>query len=1029
MQWLGSTVLAGMMGVSLLAAPAWSQNQTETPDDEPVRTSAGAEEDTADDSEDTITITGSRIVRSEFSSAAPIQVIDGELSRDLGLVDAADLLSQTTVVQGQQTTTGLSTSAGLITDSGPGSATAGLRGLDSGRTLVLVNGRRLAPAGVRGAPSAPDLNMIPGTLVNRVEILLDGASSVYGSDAVAGVVNYILRDDFDGLQLDAYLTDPEMAGDGGRQQVYTGTLGVSGDRGFIGFAAEYTKTEGFTGREFGSFYEPYAGNCITNYSYGASGEIYEDCGASFGAGVGVFPALGYVGYEAGRQHPGFPDGFFPIPFTLDLLQSGSANGTALLLWPEELNGSQMPDFNRTSLYSIGEFDLGFYGGMTAYFEASYTQRESESTTISQGGLEMPANYALNPFGQAGDIYFLERYTTETDVSQMRLIGGLRGDLPFMDNFGPMHGWSYDAYASFSRSDGFDRVQGLYDYSRYLQVLSNTTVDGSGNASCAPNFAPNSSQVIECRPLDFFDGTFLTTGRFADPEDNDYFFPNRLTRTVVEQSVLSGYATGTLFDLPDGPVGLVLGGEYRKDAIVTDTDAGASGGEFAGFFSDPGSTGDRSLMEAFIEMEAPILMDRPFAEELSVNVAARWTEESNYGASWTYRIQSLYAPNEWLRFRATYGTSFRAPNLGEQFGGRVQFFGNPQDPCRVPGIAIVEVDHDNDPSTPNIRQYDPTLETRSPTVVQNCQNGGGPYNLPGVDPFSLGTTGLGTSNVTFLGASTLVATGSNPDLDAETSEAISAGFVIDQPWFDAFDLRLSATYYDISVDGQVESLSSLAIVALCYDSPNLSNNQCQYITRGGDGEISFVEALNQNLGERVTEGIDVNIEFGMDFTAPVINRPMRYDAIFRATHTLTQFEEETGADGVTINDDLGEYGYPQNRFSLTNVFSIGDWSALWQTRYVGEMIEANDDPFDPVGSGLYACVAAGDTPCNVYENSPEYFVHDASVTWRNDDLVVRAGVNNVFNDAPEPQSNHGYVIRGVGYDLNGRTLFMNVTKRF
>ena len=88
-----------------------------------------------------------------------------------------------------------------------------------------------------------------------------------------------------------------------------------------------------------------------------------------------------------------------------------------------------------------------------------------------------------------------------------------------------------------------------------------------------------------------------------------------------------------------------------------------------------------------------------------------------------------------------------------------------------------------------------------------------------------------------------------------------------------------------------------------------------------------------------------------------------------------------------------------------------------------------DPFDPVGSGLYACVAAGDTPCNVYENSPEYFVHDASVTWRNDDLVVRAGVNNVFNDAPEPQSNHGYVIRGVGYDLNGRTLFMNVTKRF
>jgi iron complex outermembrane receptor protein len=162
------------------------------------------DEDTEEAEIEEIITTGSRIVRDTFSSISPLQVIDGETSRDLGLVDTSELLRQTTVVQGQQITTGLSTSAGLLTANGPGSSTASLRGLDAGRTLVMVNGRRLAPAGVGGAPSNPDLNMVPGTLIERVDVLLDGASSVYGSDAVAGVVNVIMRSDFDGLEFDAF---------------------------------------------------------------------------------------------------------------------------------------------------------------------------------------------------------------------------------------------------------------------------------------------------------------------------------------------------------------------------------------------------------------------------------------------------------------------------------------------------------------------------------------------------------------------------------------------------------------------------------------------------------------------------------------------------------------------------------------------------------------------------------------------------------------------------------------------------------
>ena len=1030
---LRSTVLAGFAASGLAFAPAVAQDAVQTPSQEDCQPGEVLVDGVCelDSTEERIVVTGSRIARDEFSSASPIQVIDGEIARDLGFVDASDLLGQTTVVQGQQTTTGLSTSAGQLTDSGPGSASASLRGLDSGRTLVLVNGRRLAPAGVRGAPSAPDLNLIPGTLVERVEVLLDGASSVYGSDAVAGVVNYILRDDFDGIELDAFYTDPEMAGNGGQQQVYSATMGVSNNRGSMAFAVEYSKTEGFTDREFGSFWEPYAGECNSFYWYGASGDVYESCSGSFGVGSTNFSGYGYGHFDPGANVAGWPAGWSPIPITADLLTPGSVNGRNLLFWPEELDQTYSPDFERVTLYTIGEYDLDLYTAPTLYFEASHSRRNTTNSSIGQGRVRVPGSYIFNPFGTDGTLYYATRAENATEVSQTRLIGGLRGDLPFLEA-GTLSNWSYDMYASYSRSNGYDRVRGYYDMPRFHQTLNNSYIDGNGDAQCSSYTVPGETQQVECRPLNFFDGTFINTGRFADEADNEYFFPNRITNTVVEQSVITGFITGDLFELPAGPVSMVLGGEYRKDTITTETDAGAASGDFFGFFADPGSNGTRDLQEAFFEVEAPLLEDAPLVHELSVNLAGRYTDESNFGSESTYRVQALYAPTDWLRFRGTFGTSFRAPNLGEQFGGRVQGFGNPNDPCRVPGLAVPLVDHDNDPTTDPRRFYDPTLDTRDPTVLQNCINGGGPYNFPGVDITSLGTQGLGTPTTVFLGAPTQVATGSNPNLDAETSEAVSAGFVFEQPWTDAFDLRFSATYFEIKVDGEVASLSATDIVALCYNSPGLTDTQCQYIQRdtspGSTGEILFVEALNQNLGQRISEGVDYNVEFGREFNVPFLNREVRYDAIFRATQMMTQTEEEIGANGTTIDDDLGEYGSPEWRMNLTNIVSYRDWSFLWQTRYVGEMIEDNADEFDETTSSLNPCVQAGDGPCYALENSPEYWVHDMSVTWRSDDLAIRGGIRNVFDEAPFVQSNTGSV-RGVGYDLGGRTLFVNVTKAF
>lgn len=1029
---LYSAVAASLAtGVSMNFAYA---QEIEVPEEPEKKVEVVEEEETTE----RVVVTGSRVARAEFSSASPVQVIDGQFARDLGLVDAADLLAQTTVVQGQQFTTGVSTSAGLLSDSGPGSATASLRGLDPGRTLVMVNGRRLAPAGVRGAPSAPDLNLIPGSLIERVDVLLDGASSVYGSDAVAGVVNYVLRNDFDGLQLDVFSTSPRTV-DGGGQDVISATWGMNSDRGFMGFAVEHSRSSGYNERAFADFYSPYAGNCRSTVTQGASGELYEACTGSFGAGSVSSGAFGFLGFEQGRSEDGLPENFFRIPISSDLLLPDSVNGQALLLFPEELDAAFAPDFERTTFYTFGEYAPGWYGDATTYFEASWSSRDTSTNTAGQGAIELPGDYALGNFGgQPATLFFSSRFVNKTEVAQTRLVGGIKGDLPFVD-FGPVANWTYDAYASYSRSSGQDLVSGIPFFPRLAQTLNNTRIDETtGEAVCDPIVVPGEGQQAVCRPLNFFDPQFLLTGRFPDQADNDFLFPNRMTNTIVEQTVFNAYVAGELFELPSGyPASLVVGFEYREDAIRTDTDAGASGGDFLGFFGDPGSNGERWFKEAFTELDLPLLGDMPLISDLSLNLAARYTEEENFGSETTYRIQGQYAPVDYFRVRSSFGTSFRAPNLGEQFGGQVTGFADPADPCRVPGIAVPFIDHDNDPNTPEIRVYNPELDNREPAVLANCTAGGGPFGIPGTDPTELGIRGLGTENPVFLGSPTQVASGSNADLQAETSESFTFGVVFEQPWSDDFTLNVSATYFDIQIEDEVDQLTANTIVARCYNSEGLSDQTCQYITReprvSGDsnsGEIVFVEALQQNLGEQRVEGIDYNLEFGTDFNPFDLEDQINYNFIVRATHSLTDEEEEFRATETFLNDQLREFGNPEWRVNLTNVFNFGDWTILLQSRYISSMIEDNDDPEDEQTSFFNPCVQAGDTPCLSYDNLDPYWVHDATVAWRSDDLVVRVGISNVFDDAP-PYTNNNNLgsLGGLGYDIGGRTLFGNITIGF
>ena len=218
---LATTIIAGLAG-SLTTGLAYAQDAEDTGDDTPVVIEEIDEDDEA--RQERVVVTGSRLSRTEFTSASPLKVINIQESVSAGLVDTATIVQRTSVAGGAQTD---NTFTGIVTDGGPGSSTVGLRGLDEERTLILANGRRLAPAGVAGSPTRPDLSLIPLGMIERTEILTDGASPIYGADAVAGVINFITRKDFDGIEFDVFYSSPEAGGGEERRvSVATGIMPV-----------------------------------------------------------------------------------------------------------------------------------------------------------------------------------------------------------------------------------------------------------------------------------------------------------------------------------------------------------------------------------------------------------------------------------------------------------------------------------------------------------------------------------------------------------------------------------------------------------------------------------------------------------------------------------------------------------------------------------------------------------------------------------------------------------------------------------
>ncbi|MCL9983604.1 MAG: TonB-dependent receptor plug domain-containing protein [Erythrobacter sp.] len=1139
----------------VVAGPVWAQDAEAQPEEEAeekvdVATDAAGQPDAK---QGNITVTGSRIVRDTYSSISPLQVLTTENQQAIGAFDPASILQRSEAAAGQQID---ATFQGFVLDNGPGSQTVNLRGLGANRNLLLVNGRRLSPSGVEGAPSNPSINLIPATLVDRYDILTDGASSVYGSDAVAGVINVILRKDFDGLELQAN-GDINPQG-GGEDFTVSAAWGKNFDRGVFGIGAEWRRTDKIllSDRDFLSgcdrHYEvDQNGNILTNdvttdaiarsRSNGAIGTLIQPC--KFQRVAGRIQLSGPPGTRLG-------DVFFdPNQYGLTLNGQPIAGNTGLpgysdnanaFLTPIDRNGDGLQDvdfFNYSqngaepgqefipqqdvyNVFAYGEYTFPGEANITPFFEAGYSRTDvvnNNSGTpqffpfVPSGNVFNPCNIAAGGFncraidnnfqqilpgqpnfGRAGilstgqsiavrpiPLVRGDRNNFDVEQEQYRGVIGVRGDLPFIGS-----SWTFETSAVYSRSIGKSNRRGIREDRLALALGIDPTADFNGDGRVDndgdgiaddyislttspmllattgvasgtpcnlagmrnPGLAP-ADLLTGCVPVNLFAPSLYEglIGDFATQAERDYLFGDRDFNTVYEQTIISGYVTGDLFELPAGPVGVVLGAEWREDSIDSQPGFEASNGLLWGFFADGGANGSKWIRELYGEIDIPLAAGETLVEELTVNASGRITDEEFYGTNGTFSLKGGWRPVAPLLFKFSYGTSFRAPNLRENFLFNQSGFGNIADPCAVPNGALNSA----------TGQYVPALETREANVLANCRREGRDPTRVGIDQ-----NGLNTIQVT----STQIFTGGSLDIDPETSRSITTGFAFEEDWASGFRFAFNFNYYDIKLKDSIIEPSGQFIVNDCYTREDDTRSPfCDRITVSDQVSARFlITQVNGgflNRAEESVRGIDLNTTFGY----PVMIGDNEFDLSLNlsANHLIERsITDVDDAGNAETEDFAGEFGFPSWIGRATFNVRYDDFLFTWQTRYIGSVaqdplgVDAFSDAFgngpDGLPNGFVSdtCTGGGSRTGGVPNNivvgdgvfcrdvgfADEWFEHTASVRWDNGDFRLILGVTNIFDkNPPLVDSSEVFAIAntpiGNGYNLNGREFFGQVLVRF
>ncbi|QIG54834.1 TonB-dependent receptor [Altererythrobacter sp. BO-6] len=1004
-----------------------------------------------------IVVTGSRIQNvTPFNSPDPIAIVSPEVAKKEGKLSLAEALQTSPIAAGSTQITS-AISSNFVTNGGPGAQTVDLRGLGANRTLVLLNGRRAGPAGTRGGVSSFDLNVLPLSIINDIQILKTGASSVYGSDAVAGVVNIMTGRKDDGLTLNFNTSVPFDGG--GEEYRISGSYTKTFDRGHFMIAGDYSRTnelargdrdylacpEAYIFDEAGNradLIDPRTGkphcedlrwghvwtyNLIDNMRLDGPGGpdtgiqtspggrtvlIQYQYADGPGGGVLNIPAYGAPSYEGDL---GVPAGFFPTGY--DAASMAVQNAYHPFVEEQTI----VPETDLYTIYAEGAYEIS--DAVELFGEFLFNRRETY-----QNGWRQFWN-----FGWTGDLYgtgsptdfnywgagwqgvnFISptAITNLSDNSQKvdyyRGVAGLRG------NLGGKGDWKYEVYGQYSKSVGRYRsqqiLQDAYD-SGYFQY-----------SSCVGSTLPVSGK--QCIDIPWADPEFLR-GNLTQ-EQIDFLFDWEEGKTVYTQLTGEASVSGSLFDLPAGPVGVAMGVTARRDKI-NDTPGEITLAANAWGASASGITAGKSdTLEAFGELNVPLLADKPFFEELTLSAAGRVTNVKATRASdgvsdsdngnWTYKLGLNWAVNDWLRFRGSYGTSFRAPALFEQFLADETSFQSQGriDPCSnwAAGLAA---------------------GTTSQRVADNCAADGipGNYAAGGVSATVISSGGLGV-------------------LEAGSSKAFVVGTILTPKlsFLGDTDLRIAVDYFNIKVEGEVDQLGAGQILFGCYNSEDFANEPlCDLFTRGQNAtaiyQINEVFDKFVNIAQQKNSGIDVAVNLRHDFGNLGL-------LSLTADMTWQLKDDFVLLPGSPIESDNGEAGSPK---------WVGDFRATWShdsglslfygvnvigaTSNQRELEDAFGGPCINSFNRQDTASTADDLPiygtyCPDVTASAKFY-HNFSITQEIADgrFAITAGINNLFDTRPPRVSvlNGGQitmlgpVIAASQYGFAGRRGFVNVTAKF
>lgn len=921
-----------------------------------------------------IEVTGSRIKRAEVESAIPITTIERATIQASGLQNVGDLLRNLN----QADSLGL-TNVTSDTNANDGTQTISLRGLGATRTLVLVNGRRWVALG----GGAVDTSAIPVSAIERVEILADGASAIYGSDAIGGVVNIILRRDFDGAEAEIYYG---QNGEGdGEITTYSFTVGAAGDRNSAMLSINKSSQDPiFAGDREISKFPVFA--------------VPEAFGSAFGQfGLFSVPGRGLVGLNPSREGPGLRTADDFIPFG-NALRYNFAPVNYLLTPSERLNVFASANSDLTD-------NIRFFSQFNFNQRKSVTRIAEVPLTVHNGGIRGPqwrfpvaADNVYNPFGVQlnGDVGFrmsaLGPRTNNQDYDTYMGTAGLEGSFEAAGRF-----FDWDVFYSRGESSRSSIGENYVNLFNLQRGLGPSFFDANGVARCGTPTAV----INNCVPVNLFNGQTGLTRQMLD----------YIGYTTVEKSTLGvqnwgANIAGELFQLPAGGFGFAAGVEWRRNSFTDQPDTLIASGGSSNNFREP-TSGSVDAEEYYLELAVPLLSGVTLAERLELSLAGRRSEYDSAGSfgggirerafsSDSYKYGFTWQPISDLLVRGSYGDTFRAPSVTNLFQGGGEGFPSATDPCTNAAFA----------GNP--------FASLTPEQQARCFAAGVPA----------GGSFQATSQLRSLG-------GGNPDLNPESGNTKTVGFVYSPAFLEGFDV--SVDWYQIYLKDGLATRGAQALLNGCIRTGDAFD--CGFIERAPNGTVVTVRTAPFNLASIEVEGYDVNANYRMDLGDWGGLR-------FAWQNTYTSSAKVTtgtlSAAQNLVGRAAGAFGSPtwRLRSTLNTTWNYGDFGFNWGMRYLSSLVEdcsgfenlfAQGIATQQICSDPTRRIASGPAPRNRVGGTT---YHDLQGSWATPwNASIRMGVRNAFNKEPTPMVSPFANSFDDAYDIPGRFLYMSYTQNF